>query len=53
MNDVVTHKSGCTCSNFVLVFTLLCLECIKMKIYKEKTTACDEDPTRDYVLVSE
>ena len=36
MNDVVTHKSGCTCSNFVLVFTLLYLEFIKKKIYKEK-----------------
>ena len=28
MNDVVSHKSGCTCSNFTLVFTLLYLECI-------------------------
>ena len=50
MNDVVTHKCGCTCSNFLLVFTLLYLEFVKKRIYKEKTTACDEDPTRDYVL---
>ena len=53
MNYAVTHKSGCTCSNFVLVFTLLYLELIKKKIYKEKNIAYDEDPTRYYVLVSE
>jgi len=28
--------SGCTCSNFVLVFTLLYFECIKKNIYKGK-----------------